>query len=248
MQGKTKFQLDLRVFLDACESNQPVTISKNADGDMTLSSKDTKFIIPEAHTRYFSFPDTEISTELLDKFFEAAKNPYQLDLPTNLKEWDDIRNKDGIATFTPTDKTKKDNPIPSHIVEKARPEIVTKLGQLFKEFTEFAYEKGYVLVDTKFEVFMNSQGQWCLGDEILTPESSRFIKVEDFNAGKYISADKQFIRELGHQFGWEKRWAELLASNPDATFLPVAHEVTEDDKTKVIAGYTSIQDAMKVAA
>lgn len=98
--------------------------------------------------------------------------------------------------FTPTTKDKSDTPIPSEIVRSQHPEIIRKLQELFREFTEFAYEKGYVIVDTKFEVFINSQGEWCLGDEILTPESSRFIKREDFEAGRYISADKQIIRNL----------------------------------------------------
>lgn len=84
----------------------------------------------------------------------------------------------------------------SELVRSQYPDIIRKLQELFKEFTDFMYEKGYVVVDTKFEVFINSKGEWCLGDEILTPESSRFIKREDFEAGNYISADKQIIRNL----------------------------------------------------
>jgi phosphoribosylaminoimidazole-succinocarboxamide synthase len=63
----------------------------------------------------------------------------------------------GNAAFTPTDKTAADNPIPSKIVEIAYPEIVLKLQALFREFTDFAYENGYIIVDTKFEVFLNSK-------------------------------------------------------------------------------------------
>lgn len=105
-----------------------------------------------------------------------------------LSKWDDIR-VDGLARFTPTDKTKSDNPIPAHIVEKGLKDagyedIIPKLQALFAEFTAFALERGYVVIDTKFEVFINSKGEWILGDEILTPESSRFIKIADFEAAK----------------------------------------------------------------
>ena len=101
-----------------------------------------------------------------------------------------------MALFTPTTKDKNDTPIKSEVVRKQCPEIIESLQKLFKEFTDFCYERGYVIVDTKFEVFINSRGEWALGDEILTPESSRFIKREDFEAGKYVSADKQIIRNL----------------------------------------------------
>lgn len=128
MRRKTKFQLRLRAFLDSCSPDQSVDISKNAEGDIVLKNHEAKeFIIPEAHTRYFSFPDSEVSMEQLSEFFEATKNPYQLDLSSDLREWDDIRDTDGNAVFTPTDKTKHDNPIPSRIVEAAHSDIVTKL-------------------------------------------------------------------------------------------------------------------------
>lgn len=130
-------------------------------------------------------------------------------------------------------------------MEEQHPEVVQKLKELFREFTDFAYERGYVIVDTKFEVFINSAGEWCLGDEILTPESSRFIKKEDFEAGNYISADKQIIRNLGEEFGWKRKWAELRETNPSAKLLPVAHEVTEAKQAEVIAGYTGIYHSMK---
>ena len=58
-------------------------------------------------------------------------------------------------------------------------EIVTGLENLFKDFTKFAQDRGIVVVDTKFEIFVNSKGEWVLGDEVLTPESSRFISKED---------------------------------------------------------------------
>lgn len=186
-----------------------------------------------------------ITGSLLEKH-QKWENPYEISLPEWLKEWDDICDTYGNAAFTPTDKTKDDNPIPSRIVREAYPEIVEKLQTLFREFTEFAYHAGYVIVDTKFEVFMNAKWEWVIGDEILTPESSRFIKREDFEAGRYISADKQFIRELGKKFEWKVQWAYLKAENPEATFLPIGDNVTEADKATVLAGYQDIRDAWMI--
>lgn len=179
---------------------------------------------------------------------KALQNPYQIDLPEGLKEWQDVR-KDGKAIFTPTDKTKDDNPIPTYIVEQGLEsawyaDIVPKLQQLFAEFTAFAYQRWYVVVDTKFEVFINAQGEWVIGDEILTPESSRFIKRADFEAGNYVSADKQLIRNIGKEFGWEAKWEALKAQNPLVKQLKVSHEVSPEMKQKVVGGYTDIFNAL----
>ncbi len=184
-------------------------------------------------------------TGSLYKAYAKWKNPYETNLPEWLIEWSDIRDEYGNAHFTPTDKTKDDNPIPSHIVQTAYPEIVQSLQILFKQFTDFAYVRGYVLVDTKFEVFINSEWEWILGDEILTPESSRFILRKDFEAGIYISADKQFIRELGKKFLWEKKWNELKDQNPELTELKVSHEISQADKNIVLAWYKGIRDTLK---
>jgi phosphoribosylaminoimidazole-succinocarboxamide synthase len=187
-------------------------------------------------------------TGTLYKAYSKWENPYEIDLPANLWEWADIRI-DGKARFTPTDKTKNDNPIPSHIVENWLSEagygdIVPKLQQLFADFTAFAYERGYVVVDTKFEVFVDANGQWVLWDEILTPESSRFIKKEDFEAGNYISADKQLIRNIWKAFWWEQKWGELKKAHPKTLFLPVADTIGDDQKSQVVQWYSDILAAL----
>lgn len=186
-------------------------------------------------------------TGSLYKMYAKWENPYKTTLPAGLTEWADIRDEKGNAHFTPTDKTKDDNPIPSHIVEDAYPEIVKALQNLFQKFTEFADFHGYVLIDTKFEVFINSRWEWILGDEILTPESSRFILRENFNAGIYTSADKQYIRELGKKFWWEEKWKQLKSQNPQAQELKVSQEVTQKDKNTLLEWYTKIQNALKTA-
>ena len=133
---------------------------------------------------------------LTGSLFEATKNgndPYGLNLSSDLKEW----SKFETPLFTPTTKGVKDIPLNSQKVRETFPEIISSLENLFKEFTKFAEENGIVVVDTKLEVFVNAKGEWILGDEILTPESSRFISKEDFDAQNYISMDKQILRDFG---------------------------------------------------
>jgi phosphoribosylaminoimidazole-succinocarboxamide synthase len=183
-------------------------------------------------------------TGSLFKAYQKWENPYEIDLPKWLKEWSKITDTTGNGVFTPTDKTTADNPIPSKIVEIAYPEIVAKLQVLFREFTDFAYENGYIIVDTKFEVFLNSKWEWVIGDEILTPESSRWILRSDFEAETYVSADKQIIRNIGKRFDWEKRWEKLQVQDPTISVFPVGDHVTDADRKKVLSGYTSILNSL----
>ena len=179
-------------------------------------------------------------TGSLYKKYRAWEDPYGLNLPEGLSEW----HKFEEVMFTPTTKEKSDIPIRANIVEEAFPEIVNKLKKLFQDFTAYAYDRGYVLVDTKFEIFINSKWEWVLWDEMLTPESSRFIKVEDFEKGNYIAADKQIIRALWIKFWWVDKFEALKEVNPDAKVLPVGNDVTNDDKERVIWSYKAVYDAL----
>lgn len=180
---------------------------------------------------------------LYGKYLED-EDPYELNLPKGLSEWADLRDADGNAAFTPTSKTKTDDPISPSLVRETYPEIVSALGALFREFSEFMYERGYVVVDGKFEVFRDSQGRWALGDEMFTSECCRFIRREDFEAGRFVSADKQYFRDIGTKFNWKARWAELLARDPKAKVLAVSDDVTDMDKKIVLDGYGDIRAAM----
>ncbi len=147
---------------------------------------------------------------LTGSLFEAcqnAKDPYGLDLDSNLKQW----HKFDTAIFTPTTKGIKDEPLNSSKVRDLFPEIISSLEKLFKDFTTMAQNNGIVVVDTKFEIFVDSKGQWVLGDEVLTPESSRFIALEDFTKGDYISMDKQILRDFAKKNEWKEK-AKALKS------------------------------------
>ena len=170
---------------------------------------------------------------LTGSLFDACQNgndPYCLNLASNLPQW----FKFETPIFTPTTKGIKDEPLNSAKVRETFPEIVTSLEKLFKDFTKFAQDRGIIVVDTKFEIFVNSKGEWVLGDEVLTPESSRFISKEDFDEQNYISMDKQILRDFGKADNWKEK-AKSLKSG-EKLDVNVPHEI----KDKILSGYTTI--------
>jgi len=68
-----------------------------------------------------------------------------------------------------------------------------------------AEERGIILADTKFELGLAPDGTLVLGDEALTPDSSRFWPLEGYEPGKaQPSFDKQFVRDWCERTGWDK--------------------------------------------
>jgi len=175
---------------------------------------------------------------LTGSLYEAYKNgnePYGLELSSDLEQW----HKFDAPIFTPTTKGIKDVPLNSGVVREKFPEIISSLEKLFKAFTEFAQKNGIIVVDTKLEVFLNSRGEWVVGDEVLTPESSRFIAKEDFDNGAYISMDKQILRN----FGIEDNWKEKAKSLNSGEKLEV--NVPDSIKNGILNGYETILKRLK---
>ena len=78
---------------------------------------------------------------------------------------------------------------------------------LYKKCADYAYTKGIIIADTKFEFGLDENGQIVLGDEMLTPDSSRFWPLAGYEVGKsQPSYDKQYVRD----------W---LKANPDSNYL-----------------------------
>ena len=170
---------------------------------------------------------------LTGSLYDAIQNgndPYGLELTSELAQW----HKFETPIFTPTTKGIKDEPLNSAVVREKFPEIVTAMENLFKSFTQYAEDNGIVIVDTKFEIFINSKGEWVLGDEVLTPESSRFIAKEDFDAGNYISMDKQILRDFGKSQDWKGQAKDLAAGEKLEVNVP------QEIKDSILNGYTTI--------
>ncbi len=78
---------------------------------------------------------------------------------------------------------------------------------LYKKCAQYALGRGIIIADTKFEFGLDENGDIVLGDEMLTPDSSRFWPLEGYEPGKsQPSFDKQFVRD----------W---LKANPDNELL-----------------------------
>jgi len=78
--------------------------------------------------------------------------------------------------------------------------------ELYRRGAEIAAERGIIIADTKVEIGWASDGTLVLGDELLTSDSSRFWRVEEWEPGRPQRAlDKQFVRDWSLTTGWDKR-------------------------------------------
>ena len=77
-------------------------------------------------------------------------------------------------------------------VEKVRDYTIA----IYKKCADYAKTRGIIIADTKFEFGLDENGEIVLGDEVLTPDSSRFWPLEGYEVGKsQPSYDKQFVRD-----------------------------------------------------
>ena len=77
--------------------------------------------------------------------------------------------------------------------------------KLYETAAEFTQSRGIILADTKFEFGRNSEGEVLLGDEALTPDSSRFWDQATWKpGGAQPSYDKQFLRDYLVTIGWDR--------------------------------------------
>jgi phosphoribosylaminoimidazole-succinocarboxamide synthase len=76
---------------------------------------------------------------------------------------------------------------------------------LYSAAADHALTRGIIIADTKFEFGIDPGGDLVLGDEALTPDSSRFWPAEAYEPGRGQSSfDKQFVRDFCEQTGWDK--------------------------------------------
>ena len=76
---------------------------------------------------------------------------------------------------------------------------------LYRFASEHAAERGVLIADTKFELGHDDEGRLVLGDEALTPDSSRFWPADGYEPGRaQPSFDKQYVRDYCESLGWDK--------------------------------------------
>lgn len=114
--------------------------------------------------------------------------------------------------FTPTTKAETGHDIPltqsefEKIVGKETAHFLkTKSIEIYKFASKYAEKHGIIIADTKFE-FGKLDDEIILVDELLTPDSSRFWALEDYEPGRaQNSFDKQFVRDYLESLTWDKK-------------------------------------------
>ena len=103
--------------------------------------------------------------------------------------------------------------------------------ELYSFAAEHARERGVILADTKFEFGLDERGELVVGDEVLTPDSSRYWPLDGFELGRgQPSFDKQYVRDWAAGSGWDKR--------PPAPAIP--EDVVEGTRARYVEAYELI--------
>ena len=102
---------------------------------------------------------------------------------------------------------------------------------VYERAAAHALERGIILADTKFELGLDLDGELTLGDEVCTPDSSRFWPADQYEPGRpQPSFDKQFVRDWASSTGWDR--------TPPAP--PIPDDVVARTREKYIQAYELI--------
>jgi phosphoribosylaminoimidazole-succinocarboxamide synthase len=159
-------------------------------------------------------------------------------LPSGLKESEKLRE----PIFTPATKAElgeHDENIDFdraveiigdlHLMEELRRISI----EIYERAADHAAERGIIVADTKFEFGRSPGAEIVLGDEVLTPDSSRFWPSDDYEPGRsQASFDKQYVRDYSDSVGWDH-----TAPGPE---LP--DEVVQNTRAKYVEAYERVTD------
>jgi phosphoribosylaminoimidazole-succinocarboxamide synthase len=169
------------------------------------------------------------------KDYQSTGKVSGIELPVGLKESEKLPT----PIFTPSTKAEEGHDEAIDIAQAGEilgdPELAARLRDvsiaLYSFAADLARERGVILADTKFEFGINDAGELILGDEALTPDSSRYWPVEGYEAGHgQPSFDKQFVRDWASSTGWDK--------NPPAPEVPA--DVVAGTRAKYVEAYELI--------
>lgn len=109
------------------------------------------------------------------------------------------------------------------LAEKLRAKTI----EVYTKCAEYAATRGIIIADTKFEFGLDENGELVLGDEVLTPDSSRFWPANEYEVGKtQNSFDKQYMRN----------WIKSSGYDPE-TKAPIPEDVINTTASKYIEAY-----------
>ncbi|MCZ7418924.1 phosphoribosylaminoimidazolesuccinocarboxamide synthase [Verrucosispora sp. WMMA2121] len=158
------------------------------------------------------------------KEYENTGKVSGVDLPRGLVEASILPE----PIFTPSTKApvgEHDEPMTfAEVADKVGAQTADRLRQVtidvYCRGAELAADRGILVADTKIELGWAPDGTLVLGDELLTPDSSRFWPAESYQPGRaQFSYDKQYVRDWAARSGWDKRHPapEVPADVVDAT-------------------------------
>ena len=143
------------------------------------------------------------------KDYQATGAVSGIELPEGLRESDRLPE----PLFTPSTKANvgHDEAIDFEgavklIGDRALAERVRDVSiALYEHAAEHARQSGIILADTKFELGLDVDGTLTIGDEMCTPDSSRFWPADQYEPGRgQPSFDKQFVRDWASSTGWDR--------------------------------------------
>jgi phosphoribosylaminoimidazole-succinocarboxamide synthase len=103
--------------------------------------------------------------------------------------------------------------------------------ELYRFAADHAAERGVILADTKFEFGLDEDGELVVGDEVLTPDSSRYWPADEYEPGRpQASFDKQYVRDWASGTGWDK--------TPPAPAIP--DDVVAGTRARYVEAYERI--------
>jgi phosphoribosylaminoimidazole-succinocarboxamide synthase len=169
------------------------------------------------------------------KDYQATGAVSGIQLPHGLRESEQLPE----PIFTPSTKAQvgHDEAIDFHravelVGDQALMERVREVSLgLYSFAASHARERGVILADTKFELGLDENGQLVVGDEVLTPDSSRYWPAEGYEVGHgQPSFDKQYVRDWASSSGWNKR--------PPAPAIP--DDVVQGTRARYLEAYELI--------
>jgi phosphoribosylaminoimidazole-succinocarboxamide synthase len=169
------------------------------------------------------------------KDYQATGKVSGIELPPGLLESERLP----MPIFTPSTKAEEGHDETISFEQAAEEvgdaELMARLRDvsiaLYAFAAEHAASRGVILADTKFEFGLDDGGVLTVGDEVLTPDSSRFWPADGYEPGHgQPSYDKQFVRDWASGTGWDK--------NPPAPEVPP--EIVDRTRALYVEAYERI--------
>jgi phosphoribosylaminoimidazole-succinocarboxamide synthase len=166
------------------------------------------------------------------KDYQATGSVSGIELPAGLRESEQLPE----PIFTPSTKAEEGHDEAIDIEQAAELVGSRDLAERLRDVSIAVYEavaahareRGVILADTKFELGFDTAGTLTLGDEVCTPDSSRFWPLEGYAPGRgQPSFDKQYVRDWASGTGWDR----------DSPAPPIPDDVVAATRERYLQAY-----------